>query len=150
MSTPGAKHEALRSLMEEAFRLCVKLQEYTDENFEVFLGDDDEKIVDVISSREKIIESLINVEYQIDTILDETDEYESGESLPPDVDEIRQSIREVLDNISIKDMEIMKTISSKMQMYKIETLKARNKKNLSAYMRTGGAEPAGDSVDFSK
>ena len=62
------------------------------------------------------------------------DEYGSGESLPPDVDEIRGSIRTVLGDISAKDMEIMKIISGRMQLY--ETLKARNKKNISAYMRT--------------
>jgi hypothetical protein len=37
-----------------------------------------------------------------------------------------------------------------MQKYKTETLKARNKKNLSAYMRTAFSDEPGDSVDFIK
>lgn len=150
MSTAWAKHDEMRSLMEEAYRQCVKLQNYSDENFQVFLSDNDDAMIDVINSREKIIESLINIEYQIDMILEEVDEYGLGGSLPPDIDEIRSSIRTVLSSVSGKDMEMMKIISGRMQMYKIETLKARNKKNLSAYMRTVFVEPPGESVDFSE
>jgi hypothetical protein len=47
-------------------------------------------------------------------------------------------------------MEAMKIISSRMQLYKIETLKARNKMNLSAYMKTAFSKEPGDSVDLTK
>jgi hypothetical protein len=150
MNAAEEHHGELRSLMEEALELCVSLQRYSDENFDVFLGDDDEKIIGVVDGRERIVETLVGVEYKIDTILDEADEYGSGEILPPDVDELRRSIRGVLNEISVKDMEIMKIISGKMQLYKAETLKARNKKNISAYMRTSMGGETGDSVDFLK
>jgi hypothetical protein len=134
--------------MEEALKACIMLQNYSDENFEVFLEGDDDQIVEIINNRERFIESLVNLEYKIDIILDEVDDYGSGETLPTDVDEIRRSIRSVLSEISVKDMEIMKLISGKMQMYKIETLKARNKKSLSAYMRSSQIEEPGDSIDL--
>jgi hypothetical protein len=150
MNEGEKRREELRTLMEEALKSCIMLQKYSEKNFGAFLGDDDDRIVEIINNRERFIESLVNLEYKIDIILDEVDEYGSGESLPPDVDEIRRSIRTVLSEISDKDMEIMTLISGKMQMYKVETLKARNKKSLSAYMRPAQIGEPGDSVDFSK
>lgn len=150
MSDYSLKHAELRALMDQALETCVLLHNYSDENFDVFISDDDAKITEVINNREKIIEILIGIEYKTDIILDEVDEYGYGQSLPQDVDEIRASVRAVLSDISVKDMEIMKRVSGRMQMYKIETLKARNKRNLSAYMRTAFSDEPGDSVDFMK
>ncbi|NLA86363.1 MAG: hypothetical protein GX847_03580 [Clostridiales bacterium] len=150
MSGGGVKHSELRTLMELALQTCIALQNYSDENFNVLLKEDDEKIAEVIDNREKIIEALIDIEYKIDIILDEVEEYDYGNSLPPDVDELRRSARSVLNEISERDMEVMKHIGSKMQKYKNETLKARNKKNLTAYMRTAFSDEPGDSVDFKK
>ncbi len=82
-------------------------------NFQVFLSEDDAKIAEIINNREKMIETLVGIEYRTDLILDEVDEYESGEALPPDVDELRQSVRTILSDISVKDMEIMKLISGR-------------------------------------
>lgn len=144
------RHSELRDLMEQALSTCIALQNYSDENFNVFLSEDDAEIAEVINNREKMIETLISIEYRTDMILDEVDDYEYGEALPADVDDIRQSVRRILNEISGKDMEIMKLISGRMQMYKIETLKARNKKNLSAYMRSTFSDEPGDSIDFSK
>lgn len=150
MNGTHTKHCELRALMTQALETCIQLQAYTNDNFNIFLSDDDVKITEVIGTREKIVETLIGIEYKIDIILDEVDAYGYGSSLPQDVDEIRQSVRAVLSDVSARDMEIMKSISSRMQMYKIETLKARNKKSLSAYMRTTFSNEAGDSVDYSK
>ena len=150
MSSNIAKHAELRELMDQALETCVFLQNYSDDNFNVFLSDNDAKITEVINSREKLIDKLIGIEYKTDIILEEVDDYAYGQSLPLDIDEIRESIHTVLSNVSAKDMEIMKIISSRMQMYKIETLKARNKRNLSAYMRTTFSNEPGDSVDFMK
>lgn len=150
MSDNSSKHAELLTLMDQALEICGLLQNYTEENFDVFLSDDDVKITEVINTREKMIERLIGIEYSTDVILDEVDEYYNGQSLPQDVDEIRESIRTVLSDVSVRDMEIMKLVSSRMQMYKIETLKARNKRNISAYMRTAFSDEPGDSVDFTK
>ncbi|NLT13238.1 MAG: hypothetical protein GXY05_02740 [Clostridiales bacterium] len=140
----------LRILMDQALQTSVALQNYTNENFDSFFGEDDEKINELINSREKMIETLIGIEYRIDSILNEAKEYDFGTSLPADIDDIRRSVRKTLDEVSARDMEIMKLIAGKMQKYKTETLKARNKKNLSAYMRTAFSDETGDSVDFKK
>lgn len=150
MSGDRSTHSELRTLMAQALEICAALLTYSNENFDVFLSEDDEKITDVINSREKMIETLIGIEYRTDIILDEVEEYGYGQSLPDDVDVLRQSVRAILSDISAKDMEIMKIIGGRMQMYKNETLKARNKKNLSAYMRTAFSNEPGDSVDFIK
>ncbi len=150
MSGNSSKQAELQSLMEQALDKCVELQKYSDDHFDVFLSGDDSKITEVINKRERMIEALIGIEYKTDIILDEVEEYDYGQCLPPDIDEIRQAVRTVLSGVSARDMEIMKIISGKMQMYKIETLKARNKKNLSAYMRTAFSDEPGDSIDFSE
>ncbi len=150
MSGSSVRHSELRTLMDLALQTCIALKNYSDENFNTLLKEDDEKLTEVINNREEIIEALIDLEYKIDIILDEVEEYDYGNSLPPDVDELRMSARSVLNDISEKDMEVMKHIGSKMQMYKNETLKARNKKNLTAYMRTAFSDEPGDSVDFKK
>lgn len=150
MSGNSSKDRDLRALMEQALQTSVALQEYTDESFNTFLGDDDEKINEVISNREKLIETLIGIEYKTDIILNEAEEYDFGESLPADVEEIRRSVRTVLNEISARDIKIMQLIAGKMQMYKNETLKARNRKSLSAYMRTAFSDETGDSIDFKR
>jgi transcription termination factor NusB len=150
MSGNSSKQAELQALMEQALEKSIELQKYSDEHFDVFLSGDDSKITEVINNREKMIEALIGIEYKGDIILDAVEEYDYGQSLPPDTDEIRQAVRAVLGGVSTQDMEIMKLISNRMQMYKIETLKARNKKNISSYMRTAFSDEPGDSVDFSK
>lgn len=150
MSGGRSKHNELRALMDQALHTCAALQNYTNESFDTFLGEDDDQIAEVISNREKIIETLVSIEYKTDIILEDAEEYGYGESLPPDIDEIRQSVRAILGDISVKDMEIMKLIGNKMQKYKIETLKARNKKSLSTYMKTAFSDEPGDSIDLMK
>lgn len=140
----------LRTLMDRALQTCIALKNYTNENFDAFFSEDDEKINEIITNREKMIEALIGIEYKLDTILNEGKEYVSGEPLPADIDDIRRSVRTILSEISMRDMEIMKLIAGKMQRYKTETLKARNKRSLSAYMRTAFSDEPGDSVDFKK
>lgn len=145
-----SRYTELLSLMQEALETCVSLQNYSDENLEVFLGDGDTNILKAVDDREKIIDKLINIEYKVDTLLDQEASYKGGKALPQDVDTIRRSVRTVLSEIAAKDMYIMTVISSKMQAYKIETLKARNKKSLSAYMKSALTDELGDSFDFSK
>lgn len=150
MSGDGSQHVELCTLMDQALETCIKLQGYTAENFDVFRGDDDAKIAEVIDYREKLVEALTNIEYKADLIMNDNRTYNSEESIPQDVEERRRSVRAVLRDVLQKDMEIMKIISRRMQIYKVETLRARNKKNISAYMRTSFSTEPGDSVDFKK
>lgn len=150
MSSDMKQHTQLLALMSEALGTCILLRDFTVERYKIFLSDDDNDILDTVSKREQIVEKLISLEYQIDVILDEVAEYDNGRSLPDDVDDIRQSIRTILNEVSKKDLDLMNLISRRMQKYKDETLKARNKKNLSAYMKNAFMKQPGDSVDYSK
>lgn len=134
MTMTDSTHSDLMRLMHQAYELCRQLQQCYTEVTEDISDIDDNKIVLFVDSREKVIEELIAVEYRIDLLLDEVEGSTAGQSLPPEAEGIRQSIRNMLHDISARDLEIMKIISSKMQTYKTETLKARNKKNLSAYI----------------
>jgi len=150
MSSDMKKHSQLLALMSEALGTCILLRDFTAESYESFQDDDDNDILETVNKREQIVETLISLECQIDVILDEVEEYANGQSLPDDVEEIRQSVRTVLSEVSGKDIEFMNLISRRMQKYKNETLKARNKKNLSAYMKNSFLKQPGDSVDYSK
>lgn len=143
-------HSELLSLMEEAKSVCIMLQNYSEEKLNAFSDEDDLKIVDAIKKRELIINKLIDLEYRIDLILDENEEYAYGNSLPPEIEEIRQSIRKVLNVITDIDLKAMQLVSSKMQKYKDETLKARNKKNLSAYIKNSFGVSPPSNYDYKK
>jgi hypothetical protein len=150
MNSHTQKHSQLLTLMGEALGTCILLRDFTDESYELFLGDDDNNILEAVQKREKIVENLINLKCQIDMILEEVAEYANGASLPDDVAELRQSVRSILSEVSKKDIEVMKLISGRMQKYRNETLRARNKKHLSAYMKKTFSNQPGVSVDYSK
>ena len=149
MSAGGGDSLELMARLAEAHQACTRLQRFTDEHYGVFQSDDDGKILEVIDSREALIASLSDIEAQVETILDA--EYRGGKALPPDAEALRLSIRTLLSDISAKDLEIMKLLSGRMQTYRNETLKARSRKNLFAYMQVAESIPAsGDSFDISK
>jgi hypothetical protein len=150
MSEQEQKHDQLLSLMQEALDTCTLLRVFSEENFQVYLDDDDDKIIEIINERDKIIDSLIHLEYKIDLMLEEMDEYEYGEALPCDIEELRQSSRSALDSVSQKDMEAMQLVSGKMQKYKDKTLKARSMKKISAYKRAAFCLPLGNNIDYKK
>lgn len=150
MSVCTDRHSTLRRLLRDAFDTCVLLKNYTDEHFSCLCEEDDEEIIEVIENREIIIEKLMDIEHQIDVLLDEAGTADSGLSLPNDIEELQLTIRKMLSEISARDLEFMTIISSKMQEYRNETLKARNKKSLTAYMNAAFVDEPGDSIDFSK
>lgn len=150
MNAGAARHDELRALMASALETCLQLKAFSEDNHQVFLGDDDEQILNAVDRREEIIQRLIGIENKIGLIFEEVDDYNGGRCLPEDVDQLRQSVRRVLDDISTGDTEIMKLVSTRMQAYKTETLKARNRKNISAYIRTPYSEQSGESVNLIK
>lgn len=129
-------HTQLVLYMREALNVCIKLQAFTKQNQDAFQGEDDQMIIQVIAKREIIIDQLVKLEYKIDLILDQVDDYCNGNALPHDVEALRNRIVEISSDILSMDMKAAKYISMKVQKYKDETLKARNKKNLSAYIKT--------------
>lgn len=150
MSDKAQLHRYLLLLMEQALDVCTALRDYSNENFEVFCSDNDELIIEVINKREKMIETLITIENKTDQIFEVMEEFDNGASLSEDIEAVRQKVKNILSDVSTKDIEIMKNISSRMQLYKNETLKARNKKKLSAYMKTTFVDELGESINFSK
>jgi hypothetical protein len=73
----------LLSYMEEALKVCRQLQAFSEEKMAVFADGEDQEIIELIQSREGIINTLVSLEYKIDLILDEADEYGYGDGLPP-------------------------------------------------------------------
>lgn len=150
MCAPEQMHAELLSLMDEARRVCLTLHRFTEENQNVFSGEDEQRFLSVIKDREAIIDELTNLEYRIDLIREETGKHVPGGTAPHEVEEARQSIRKILDSVMAMDMKAMQEIGFKMQKYKDETLKARNKKHLSAYIKTNYLTPSGSSYDYKK
>ena len=149
MSADDDRLSEQTSLLTEAFRLCILLQNYTEENFDVFTSDNDENIIEVIDKREELIGALADIDCKLDGDLSGASEYARGKSLPPDLEKLRCSISAVLNAISVRDMQIIKIISGRMQTYRNETLKARSKQNLSAYMRSAGYTEMSGNIDLS-
>jgi hypothetical protein len=150
MTIAGQQDEKLRCLLEDALTQCTRLQQYTDDNYDIFSGSEAAKIVEALDNREKIIDCLVTIEYTMDQLYDEAPQFEKGRRLPPDLEALRMTVRAKLAVISAKDMEIAALISGKMQKYKNLTLKARNMKNLTAYMNSELDGLLGENIDFSK
>lgn len=150
MYDPEQDHSRLLGLMAETFRICTELEQFTRENFLLLQDEDDRKIIWMIQEREKYINALLQLEYKIDLLFDEVDAYEYGDCLPPEADRLQQSSRAVLHSISELDMQAMKLVSTRLQEYRDKTVKARNRKHLSAYIKTGAPAHRYSSCDFTK
>ncbi|MPL97405.1 hypothetical protein SDC9_43596 [bioreactor metagenome] len=150
MNSNERSQAQLLSYMNEVLNVCVMLKEYTQYNQNIFIGNDDKEILKVINKRESYIDKLVSLEYKIDTIFEEVDEYEYGDVLPHDSELIFSNIRNILKTVMDLDMKAMENIGFKMQKYKDETLKARNKKHLSAYVKTNLVSHSVSNYDFKK
>lgn len=150
MRNPGQDHSRLLGLMEETLLICSELEQFTRESFPLLQDEDDQKLIWVIQEREKYINALIQLEYKIDLLFDEVDAYEYGDCLPPEADRLRRSCRTVLHSISELDMKAMKLVSTRLQSYRDETIKARNRKHLSAYIKTGASAHRRSGCDYTK
>lgn len=142
----------LSLLMEEVIKLCNELYDYTNTGLRDFVGEDDTEIAEIINSRKKYVDSISELECRIDLLLENEGEAISlhADELPYDIEEFRKKARAILRKVSELDMNAMKQISSKMQKYKDETLKLRNKKNLSAYIRSGTPDSSVSHYDVKK
>lgn len=123
-------------LMKEALSVCTMLYDYSFEKMNHLDLLSDEEVLQTIQEREPFLNQLINLEYQIYDILDESDIELHSIKLPDDVESIRQTVRQVLNEIDKIDDQAINCLSDKIQIYKNDALKARNKKNLSAYIQS--------------
>ncbi len=136
------KNGRLGSLLDDAYKTCIELRDFTKNNFYVFEGDDDDKIVEFVQERQKYLDTLAKTEYEFDRILEDAEKLESVKDLPSEMEDIRRSIRSVLDEIEAFDFEAIKRVSGKMQEYKVQTMKARNQKHLSSYFMSDDSTQA--------
>lgn len=145
-----ANAPSLPELMNEALRVCEQLLHFSEEARAVFLGEDERAILRAIEARETIIDRLIGLEYRIDLVLDANDEYACGGALPEEAESARLKARDILGAVMGMDVRAMRHVRLRMQKDKDETLKARNKKHLSAYIRASAAPCSRGSYDYIK
>ena len=152
MAAEGKKDaRQLPELMKDALKTCNQLYSYTSANFSVFSGSDDKKIMEVIEGRRKIDDTLREYEKEIDALLPENKSpLHAQEELPSEVRDFRRAARSILDKVSNLDVKSMNLLSQKMQKYKDETLKIRNKKNLSAYIKASAMNCRSSHYDCKK
>jgi hypothetical protein len=110
----------------------------------VFAGGDEDRITEAIRCREPLVNALIDMENRRDMLIG------GAASLPPEAEKLRGEVRTVLDEVAAMDSMAMDLLREKMQGYRDETLKLRNRKNLSAYMRAGVVKRSGTHCDWKK
>jgi hypothetical protein len=128
------KYHELMSLMTKDLKISADLLNISKELIIILQSDDDQKLSAAIQEREQYIHALVIFEHGINLITDEIGKY--GKALPPEVPEMSRLIRHGLDEVSKLDEESMYLVCNKMQKYKNEAIKARNKKHISAYLRS--------------
>lgn len=126
----------LLSMFKEAHRICCELYELNLRNLNKLSGGTDEDIINFIYDREVIINKLVIIEYNIYSQIEKIDEYNGGHRLPPDIEAERVRTRQLIGSITELDQQAIEAVSSKVQLYKEKTLKTRNNKNISAYLKT--------------
>ncbi len=137
----------LLSMFKEAHRVCCELYELTLRNISILHEGTDDDIVMFIHNREVIINKLVVIEYNIYLILENIDEYENGRRLPPEIDAEKARVRQLIAAISELDQQAIEAVSGRVQSYKEKTLKTRNSKNISAYLKTSLVTATGSSIN---
>ncbi len=146
MPSVQAQAEPLLPLLSEALRLCRLLLAFSEEQLTDLDTREDEAILSAIEGRAAILSGLMELEEEIKPLLDRT-----GQAAPPpEADRIRREIRSVLRRVSDIDARAMGAVSGKMRAYREETLKARSRKHLSAYMSAGQGGPSARGGDCNR
>ena len=138
----------LLSMFKEAHRVCCELYELTLRNISRLQEGTDDDIVKFIHNRELVINKLVVIEYNIYLVLENIDEYENGRYLPPEIETERLRTRQLIGAISELDQQAIEAVSGRVQSYKEKTLKTRNNKNISAYLKTSMTVATGSSINY--
>jgi cell division FtsZ-interacting protein ZapD len=128
------KKSRLIALLYDTLRASEELLSFSQQRSHIVLGEDDAEIIETLIEREEYINALISLENEIDIVLEE--DGSSDSDLPPEAEKIRLSIRYVLDKVTEIDVEAINVLSENLKKYKEYTIIARNKKRISAYIRT--------------
>jgi hypothetical protein len=126
----------LSLLFKETYHICCELYDLTLHKLSTLNSDSDEDIIDFINNRETFINKLVVLENSVYQIFDNHEEYENGRLLPHDIETERQKTRLLLNAVTELDLKAIKLLNDKVQVYKDKTLQVRNKKNISAYLKS--------------
>jgi hypothetical protein len=148
MSEYQETYSRLMSLLQETLEASEKLKAFTRQNQDVLSGSDEKKIIEVLRHREKMLGDLINLEYGIERTLDALGL--AVDSLPPDAEKLRSAIRATLDAVTETDVVSINCIRSHLQEYRDLTIRLRNKKHVSAYLKSARLSPRESSFDTIK
>lgn len=141
----------LLSMFKEAHCICCELYELTLKNISKLPCSTDDDIIQFIYDREAIINKLVVIENNIYLILDNAEEYDGGHRLPPEVEAERVRTRQLIGAITELDQQVIEVVSSKVQLYKEKTLKTRNSKHISAYLKTSlAASGSSSNINIAK
>lgn len=123
----------LTPLLEEALELCVSLREYSRENLRMFTDSGDEEILRALERRDTLLSGLSGVEGRADALL----EAAGLSDFPPEAAQPLARVRELLAEVTALDLQSMELLRVRMQQYKDSTLKAQNRRHISAYLQSG-------------
>lgn len=144
--------QELSSLMDETIKACYELYDYSYAAYKNFSTEEDNAIAEIISKREKYVDAIGELESKIECLIQNNGDFMLNCSiqLPYDYSEFRKKARSILRSVTELDMDSMQMMGTKMQKYKEETLKIRNKKNISAYISSGVDATAISHFDLKK
>jgi hypothetical protein len=149
MSANSAESRLL-SLIGEALNTSLELRHFSEENFCIFSGDDEKKIDESLRERERLINILTGLEKEINLIIGSFNVDPWDKEFLSQFHEARRAIRSTLDAVSALDMEAVKLLNDKMQDYRDKTVRARNKKHISAYIKSGAVNMTDNKFDYLK
>ncbi len=137
----------LESLLNDMLALCTQFHAFTLRQIGKLEHAEDEVLLAYIDEREELIESMRALEQRIDGV---TETLSAEEQSDPAVQRMRGEIRAILSKTATIDMDTMRILSDRMAFYRNATIKARRKKQLSAYLETGIPCDNCSSTDFTK
>lgn len=137
----------LESLLNDMLALCTQLHTLTLQHVGKLDDAEDEVLLAYIDEREEIIESMRALEQRIDGV---TDTLSTADQSDPAVQRMHADIHALLSKTATIDMDTMRILSDRMALYRNATIKARRKKQLSAYLETGIPCDNCSSTDFTK
>lgn len=148
MSKNDEAYGRLLSLLRETLAVSERLKRFTRQRQDVLSGGDEKKILETLREREKIIDELTNPEYEIERLLD-TLGLDLG-SLPPEAEALRLAIRSELSAVTETDVSAINVMRGHLQEYKDLTIRLRNKKHVSAYLKSYMFRPQANRFDAIK
>lgn len=138
----------LLSLLAEALETSRELLDYTRQKYDVLYSGNNGQLTEALGEREKFISALTNLECRTDLVLEELG-MRLGD-LPQEAERLRQAIRSTLGAVTEMDVKLISAMSAHLQEYKDLTIKARNKKHISAYLKAGMLKSQGNRFDIKK